>query len=180
METDGQVTARDHRLRGAATIVYEPLDPSPAREVAYLPSAYADSLLGWADACGLDRDWREGTSETGRDTVWDIERFARRGLARLIVKTIGTDMTTPLAHDALQSHPCCQLDLPMSDPGLDHAIAAAREQGWFLCGWLPGFTGGDVLRMQRVDVPATDLAPAVVNPTAQALLEYMRSELALT
>ena len=58
----------------------------------------------------------------------------------------------------------------MSSPDIEAATERAVAAGFRFCGWLPGYTAGDTLRLQHVDENVTDMTPNVVNPVAQAIL----------
>ena len=45
------------------------------------------------------------------------------------------------------------VDLPMSDPAIEHATGALLHAGFVYGAWLPGWAGADVLRLQRVRDP---------------------------
>ncbi|MEM7099256.1 MAG: GNAT family N-acetyltransferase [Pseudomonadota bacterium] len=173
-ETDGQVRESASPKRGAATIVYEQLTQNDPKE-GYLPSVYFDRISNMTEACGLSRQWEEGRQPDGK-TVVEIYESNRRGLSRIHTKHIGEDFLKTLnAADTRQ--PCHQLDLLLSDPGIDQAVTNALELGWVFCGWLPGFSSHDILRLQKFDPAQTELNPGVVNPTAIQLLNDIQQGL---
>ena len=171
-ETDGQVHKRSGpRLRGAATIVFEPLTSHHTPWSGYLPARYAADLLEFTRDCGLERHWLEPTAPaTAVSRLLPTLRFERRGLTRFQVQRIGSDIEARVQGMAQDDAPCVQVDLGLDDPGVDQGIEAACALGFEFCGWLPGFRAVDVLRLQKVDPAQTDLAPNVVNATAQRLL----------
>lgn len=172
-ETDGQASRRNQALRGSATIVYNPLAVQTDSVETYLPDAYANWIERFADTCGLPRAFHSPPAPEASETFASIAHFDKRGLSRLTVRTVGDDIAEPVAAFAGHSAPCLQIDLLLDSPGVDQAVQAAAAQGFIFCGWLPGFTHTDVLRLQKVDPALTDMNPGVVNPTAQELLHNL-------
>ena len=170
-ETDGKVVDVARTQRGAATIVFEPFVPSQPHISSYLPTAFEDLCKRFASACDIPRDWPPATAApTVAESTVTIREQPGRGLTRLEARQIGEDFHTLATHFVSRADPCQHLDLCMDDPALNHGVAIGLQQGFVFCGWLPGFRSCDVLRLQRFDLERTDLAPAVINPTAQALL----------
>lgn len=179
-ETNAGMPAHELRGRQAATIVYQPLPAGGAEPAAsvYLPGYGAELVRAFARDTGLARDWRQPEPAAESPSIVTTTRFERRGLLRMLVTRSGSDLAERL-HTVLASQarawPCRQIDFLMSDPGIDIGVEAARRLGYRFCGWLPGFSDGDVLRLQQVDETVTDTAPVLVNPVAQALLSFIRS-----
>ena len=174
-ETDGQVNADKAPLRSASTVVYNPFSESPA-DTLHAPGRYRAVLEGLAEQCRLERSWQTSNAPAAGTTDLNEQTFGKRGLRRYEVTRIGSDVESWCAALATDL-PCEQLDLPMEDPALEVAVEAAIAAGFVFCAWMPGYRARDVLRLQRVATDATDLAPAVVNPVAQALLEQIREEI---
>ncbi|MEQ8857603.1 MAG: GNAT family N-acetyltransferase [Pseudomonadales bacterium] len=171
-ETDGQTGPNRQRLRGACTIVFNPLGDCPTPSV-YLPARYADLLRNLARPPCLNRTWLTAPSRPLPSTTASVlTSQPRRGLARLEIRSAGADLDTTLADLRARPLPCLQVDLSLADPGIDAAVEIAHSAGFGFCGWLPGYRASDVLRLQRVDPEVTDLLPAVVNPTARELLRW--------
>lgn len=172
-ETDGKVGSenRDLNLRQACTIVYQPLQKPPAdAEAVYLPS-YCDELIQqFAATTGLPRRWLQPDESTEPKTVAGAVQYEKRGLRRLDVSQVGRDIGVRIADFESAPVACMQIDFSMADAGIDTGIAAARDAGYWFCGWLPGFTQTDVIRLQKVDRTSTNLRPNVVNPVAQSLV----------
>ena len=63
----------------------------------------------------------------------------------------------------------------MTDAAINRSIDMALSHDYRFCGWLPGFSISDVLRLQWVDSQRTDLNPGLVNPDAQGLLALSQS-----
>jgi hypothetical protein len=175
-ETHGQVgDGSGARKRQAATIVYEPYAAGAPFD-AYLPEDYAEIVRDLAKPTGLPRKWRASTAAPNSAGACSLRQHRKRGLARLEVDAIGR--TTPEGLDQLQASgaPCQQLDLRLADPAIGAGVRAAGARGFRFCGWLPGFSASDVLRMQKLDEAATDLQPGLANPVARRLLEvYLTS-----
>ncbi len=172
-DTDGQVKTQTASLRQAATIVYEPLAAAPALR-GFLPPALIDQIGALNEPLELKRQWLAGDEAPVDISETTLTHFQRRGLSRLNVVRTGADISAQIDAFRAQPYPCLQLDLSVADPAISTAYDAARAQGFRFCGWLPGFTVTDVVRMQWVDEALTDMHPAVVNPTAQALLDALR------
>ncbi len=171
-ETDGQVTQRAQSRRGAATIVFEPLAKRQAHRTAYLPRAFDRLLVEFAEVCDIPREWQPCTARSySNPSLTTIEKHTRRGLTRLRIDRTGADIADAVTQLSDIDTPCQQIDIALADPGIDHAVNVALDQGFFFCGWLPGYSTDDVLRLQRVEPQSTDMSPNVVNPGAQRLLD---------
>ncbi|MCR9259316.1 MAG: GNAT family N-acetyltransferase [Pseudomonadaceae bacterium] len=178
-ETDGKVIASKNTKREAATVVFEPLDTqdkttSPALS-SYLPAYGADFIVRACTEIGLQRHWlTPNASNPLQHSQAQTSVYPKRSLARLKVSAIGADLDEAInaQHNTIAA--CYQIDLPMDSPAIDTAVYAALRAGYFFCGWLPGHNRGDVLRLQKVDRQQTNLAPALENPFAQALLAWLK------
>jgi hypothetical protein len=178
-ETDGKVSANRNATREAATIVYEPLNSQAETEspaiTSYLPAYGADFIAQACSDIGLQRDWLStGTPDLSPHSETQNNFYPRRSLNRMTVSVIGADVDTAIKAFHKNSAACYQLDLPMNSPGIDFAVNAALQAGYFFCGWLPGHINGDVLRLQKVDRQQTNFVPALENPFAQALLAWLK------
>ena len=172
-EVDGQVNPDKPRLRGAATVVVNPLAPCPATEI-FVPSRYQQILQRLIDAAGVSRRMVEANDGV-QDSSSRISEviLGKRNLRRFEVEAVGADLEAQLgARGRLTEH----LDLRMNDPGIEAGVEQAVAAGFVFCGWLPGYRDADVLRMQRFDRQVTDVRPGVVNDTARDLLAFIRAE----
>ena len=88
------------------------------------------------------------------------------------VVEIGDSLREGLIALAASQQPCLQVDFRLADASIGAGVSLARSLGFRFCGWLPGFRAGDVLRLQRLREPDTDLAPALENPVARKLLAF--------
>lgn len=167
----------DNAKRVAATIVYEPFNLSP-RQMIFVPSAYQTLIEAQAHQCQIQREIHTGQSDASSIGRYDFERYAKRQLARLTVYAGGSDLAAQLLDLKSTGMPCLHVDLVMSCPNIEASWATARESGFVLAGWLPGFQVDDVLRLQRWDAAATEAQPNLVNEQAQALYSRALSELA--
>jgi hypothetical protein len=164
--------------RLAVTVVYQPVLESSAQSV-YLPRRYAGQILGIADALGLRRSaarpFRTPTGESQLDRALDPSR----GLERIAVDHIGADIAITVA-SVVASTPAglVHVDLPMNDPGIDHAVEQLRSSSFAFAAWLPGWAGHDVLRLQHVaGWSEAELSPTLFSPEAEALMAVIRAEL---
>lgn len=158
--------------RLAVTVVYQPVLEAAAQDV-HLPRRYESLILGMADDLGLARSSagprRTPTAASRLSSTYD----AGRGLLRISVERIGADAAAAAAAAAALVH----VDLPLNDPGIDHAVEMLRRSSFAFAAWLPGWAGHDVLRMQRVDSPSdVELSPTLASPEAGALLRMIRAE----
>ncbi len=182
-DTDGQVADKDSRLRNAATIVYQAIGPvdgeaPPLRQ--YLPDTYAELLRQWCRDTGLRRRWlsADGVPAQAPAVTRAVEETHKpRSLRRLRISAVGEDFSPRLQAFSQAPAMCRQLDFDLADPGVAGGVAAARRLGYCFCGWLPGFSRCDVLRLQKFDPASTNLQPGVVNPVAGRLLALIRAEL---
>lgn len=168
-ETHGKVSDRRSGLREAATIVYEPYEPGAAFE-GHAPSEYLEILRELAALTGLERDFQVSEAAIEGAGSAELRRFPRRGLHRLEVVRVGEVLMEMLPRLGAGEAPCLQVDLPLADPAVGGAARLARQAGFRFCGWLPGYRSGDVLRLQKVSEPLTNLRPALENPGARRFL----------
>jgi len=166
----------DQRL--AVTVVYQPVLESSAQSI-HLPGRYAEQILSIADALGLRRSaartFRAPIGESRLERAFD----ASRGLERISVHHIGADIAAKLT-SVVKSTPgaLVHVDLPMNDPGIDHAVAHLRRSSFAFAAWLPGWAGHDVLRLQHVADPSeAELSPTLFSPEAKTLMTAIRTEL---
>ena len=164
-------------LRGAATIVFNPLSRSASQDV-FCASTYAELVQQFASVAGLRRKLNEAPAQALPSIskhITDVHR--KRGLARLEIERVGEDLAEVLDAFLDLRLPCLQADFLMSDSGVESGVARARSKGFIFCGWLPGYRQADVLRLQRIDAAVTDTEPGVINPAARDIVDLCRREL---
>ena len=172
-ETHGKVGTADKSSRHAATIVYEPLNSGDARS-SYLGGYGAELIRSFAESCQLRRSWlTPDRSPRDRSSAAEMTRLPSRGLARSTVRRVGRDVDSVLDDLEVTASPCLQIDFLMNDSGIEFGVEAARQRGFFLCGWLPDFRSGDVLRLQKPRIDTTNMTPDLVNDTARKLLHWI-------
>ena len=178
-ETDGKVNESSSRLRGAATIVFQPLAPLRHKERGVLPEPFAKLIQDMAVTTGVERDWINASTSPSMPSVSKIHvtEFLKRDLFRMEVERVGSDFGQTLDQLKQASHACKQIDFRLSDEAIGQGVNIAVDLGFVFCGWLPGYRESDVLRLQLVD-HRTDLNPGVVNPVGQQLSELLRREIA--
>jgi Acetyltransferase (GNAT) family len=165
--------------RLAATVVYQPFTPAPAREL-WLPHDYLDLASELYAAAHLVRTLQSANDRVEAPPITRARSSfsTRRGLLNVIVTAAGADLDSvieaALSPDAIQ---ITHVDLCMDDPGIGHAVVLLRQRGFFFCALLPEFAHTDVLRLQRLTHPApTSFAPRLANQGARRLLDWMRAQ----
>ena len=164
--------------RLAATVVYQAIRPLPNRDVV-LVERYSGILKELYAALGAEPVFDTRRRPPRGQFSIRTAHSAGEGIVRHTVAMIGADLgdlivATSRTHGTL---PVTLVDLPLGDPGIDHAVNALTRSGFFYCGLLPGFGAGDVLRLQRLDENASDIArPVLANPGAQRLLAYIDAD----
>ncbi len=167
----------DERPAGrlAATVVYQPITPLPRREVI-LPERYGALLEELYLELGVERTFGPSRRPPlGRSSV-RTAHGAREGILRHTVDAIGADLDEPIVAPpgTQRALPVTLIDLPLADPGIEHAVEALTRSGFFYCGLMPGFAAGDVLRLQRLGEKASDAdRPKLANAGARRLLDYI-------
>jgi len=119
----------------------------------HLPERYA-SILGRIYAeMGLTREFAPPASPSGKTRTSTLD-FGHASLSRLLVDVIGEDIgqTIDAFEKVRPDNLIFQAQLPLSDPGLPHAVEAARKRGYFFGGLLPLWIGRDVLFLQKLDL----------------------------
>lgn len=179
-ETDGQVNSGTEGragLRGAVTVVYQPLAAGDA--VTMICPAELESIIGQlARDCGLSRTFITDTASGNGISVTSLTVDEVRQLSRLTVTYSGHDIAEQLPRFISQPQPCLQLDLCTDDVAMPATYALAREFGFVFSAWLPGYRQTDVIRLQKIDLSVTSLEPVLVGETAQQLLTRIRVDLA--
>ena len=177
-ETDGKVNESTSRLRGAATIVFQPLAPLHHEERGFLPKPFAKLIQDLAVATGVERDWIDSSTSPSMPSVSKtyVTEFLKRDLIRLEAERVGSDFVQALDQLKQAPHACKQIDFRLSDEANGRGVNIAIDLGFVFCGWLPGYRDSDVLRLQLVD-HRTDLNPGVVNPVGQRLSELLGREI---
>lgn len=177
LETDGKVETGVKTKRAAATIVYQPLAETPGSETLFLPAALQTLIPTLAAPTGLQRHWISARAgDASRTTLAEVEHFGRRSLSRLRVARVGRDFKQVLDRFRIGGDDCLQVDLLMSDPGIETGVQGITDRGGLFCGWLPGYQETDVCRYQWINRAVCDDAPAVVNETAQSILAFIVGE----
>lgn len=114
------------------------------------------------------------SSTTTLQTLLD----ARRGLLRIDVEKAGADLAQRLS-DVLAGTDAdvVHLDLSMTDPDIDSAIAVARARGFFFAAMLPEYRPDDVLRLQLLlDAESAILPEAFATEGGQRLCHEIRRD----
>lgn len=165
-----------HRL--SVTVVYQPGLEAPGQDI-FCPDRYEDHVLATASSLGLTR------TRVGADRLADGGTVLRRspdpahGVSHVQVHGIGGDIADQMAgileeSDARVVH----VDLPMNDPGINHAAEGLRSLGFAYSAWLPGWAGHDMLRLQWIDHPSVEeLSPTLFSDEACRLMDSIRAEL---
>jgi len=175
-ETDGQVNPDKPPLRGASTIVFNPLGECDTQDL-YCPNRYMPLLEALAETAVLNRTWKMSTKRPRAATESAVICQAKRGLVRLEVSRVGADIDDVIEVLLARREPCKQVDFLLADQAVNAGVEAARELGFIFCGWLPGYRSSDVMRLQLCEPGVTDLHPKVINSQARALLTLCRDEL---
>ncbi len=166
--------------RSAATVVFEPFDGvESAEQDIWVPGEYCELIAELANECGLRRcisasetsaSSAQSSNASGGHDGYKQVVYQKRGLARLTVDEYGNDLDQAIESLVATHLPCLQIDLLMNAPNIAKNTTQAKGFGFSFCGWLPGFLGVDVLRLQRCATDQTDFSPELVNPRAKAML----------
>ncbi len=161
----------------AVTVVYEPLAPAPARRI-FVPPRYRDTIEVAVGECGLERQIAEADGRPSGSSVIEAESFERRGLHRITLKRVGSDVEGALhAASTAASLPVLQLDLPLGDAAVTVALDAARELGFRFSAVFPEYDSGDVLRLQRTAEPDWEaLRERLVTPGGKHFCDLLRAD----
>ena len=164
--------------RLAVTVVYQPLLESPPQDV-HLPRRYRGRILELAGTLGLTRSAAPSTHTPSGETVLEHVFDASRGLQRIWVHHIGTDIAEKVTSVMRGQHSTSvHVDLPMNVPSIDRAVEELRRCSFAFAAWLPGWAGHDVLRLQFLGAPTeAELAPTLFSAEARALMAVIRAEL---
>lgn len=162
--------------RPAVVVVYQPLAPTPPREV-WVPGELAGPIGAIYARGELPRTVRvaaRALPPVATQLVSTADR--RRGSLRIAVERIGDDLGARVAAVLAGSDASVwQVDLPMADPSLGAAVGALRASGFFFAALLPEYRDGDVLRLQRLAASAVE-PPDLVSDDARDLLRAILAD----
>ncbi len=158
--------------RIAATIVYQPLADAPATK-SFVPERY-ESLIGTlAESLELDRVFDAGPRTLNTAGEVTISMNSKRGVTQVMVDKIGQSALDEIIR--LDDVPLVLVDLPMDNPTVGPAADHLLNNGYRYCGWLPGFAGCDILRLQKLDFDRVD-QPRLVTTEAVRLFELIQQD----
>jgi hypothetical protein len=162
--------------RPAVVVVYQPLAPTPPREV-FVPRELAEPIGAIYARGELPRTMRVATDAlpaVATRLVSSADR--RRGSLRIAVEQVGADLGERVAAAVAGSEASVsQVDLRMADSSLGAAVDALRASGFFFAAVLPEYRDGDVLRLQRL-APRDVAAPELVTDDARELLRAILAD----
>ena len=159
--------------RPAVVVVYQPLAPTPARDVV-VPRELAEPIAGIYARGNLPRTSHVATGWLPRGaTRFETSSDRRRGAWRMTIERVGDDLAARVGVECAASEARVrQVDLPMAEPALGAAVDVLRQHGFFFAAVLPEYLDGDVLRLQHVASDALDL-PDLVTDDARRLLRVI-------
>jgi hypothetical protein len=170
--------ARDLTIGGSGEDRLATTVEAPARTI-FVPDRYHDLIAGFADHLRLRRALMRTSGEARGETKVQSTVDMHRKLERLTVEQIGKDIAEVVASaTATSGATLIQIDIPMDQPEICHAVEALRAAGFGFAAWLPGWNDSDVLRLQLLRGHTTsELHPVLYSPAANALAELIRGEL---
>lgn len=127
----------------------------PAPGELHVAADHVELMAELVDRSGQTRTLRTGSSSpstphTHLHSLADPDA----GVGHVRIDRIGTDLVDRVRDelDVLAAHELSsvQVDLPLADPAAGAAAAQLETLGCCFGAWLPGYAGGDVLRLQRV------------------------------
>jgi hypothetical protein len=129
----------------------------PAARTLYLPPVYRDALEYLYGELGLERTFAKPAARLSQEieSACKINIFPFAQVARIAIERIGANFDAFLSRletEALgKGVVVFQTTLPLVSPFAALAVDLLRSRGYFIGGILPGWPGGDVLMMQRID-----------------------------
>jgi GNAT superfamily N-acetyltransferase len=176
-------TADPPTQRLSCLLYFEYLRP-PAAGRVYAPAGHRE-LIGRVYAqFGLAPEFATPGAPAGAGELAADHR-AELGSATIRVRRCGADTADAVGRRARDLSAAgaevVYLDLPLADPGTPELCRAAEADGFFFGGVCPHFAdGGDVLRLQRLNVPLDTGLLQVESPFARELVAYAAGERART
>jgi predicted N-acetyltransferase YhbS len=160
--------------RLAVTVVYQPISTAPAH-MSIVPSRYRQAITAMAAGLRLRREWAHPGGITTASTAHARSTDPARSLERCLIDRIGTDIAGLVDALALSDQHLIHVDLPMTDPGIEHATEMLLAAGFVFGAWLPDWVHHDVLRLQRVSSPGpgTD-RPNLFSEDAESIMRIIR------
>lgn len=142
-----------------------------------LPARYAEVLHELASGFST-RSFAEDTAGPSGISELQVIPFQDAGTVYLIGKKVGKDMSIELDKvlEEISGMYCTLLQLPLV-PGISAAVESARERGFSLGGFLPGwFPEGDGILLQRLTSEPDWDAINVLPGREERLVELVRSD----
>jgi hypothetical protein len=171
------IDRRSGRL--AATVVYQPFAPAPARAVV-LPTRHRALIESLYRALALERRTLAagGATDPGSESVVDSRFEPRRGYLHAFVGKAGANLGTRIGSLIDRHRPAiAHVDVVLDDPDIDSALGELGTLGFRYCALLPEFARTDVLRLQWIDsAVANAFEPDLANPDAVRLLAYITAD----
>ena len=128
---------------------------------------------------GIDRTLAPAGPVTG-PTELDVAVDGPRSLAALEVASVGGDAASVIDHHRRQlcaaGTDIVYAELPLGDPGTPAAVEGLRDRGFAYAGFVPEQRGGDVLRMQYLDVVVDTDIIQLYTDDARRLLDLTLAE----
>ena len=139
-----------------------------------LPAAYADTLRRMYASRGISREFVEDGPPRAESRC-SVQSMDAASLAKMTIEVMGCDIATHL--DRLErdypDRQVTQLVVPLWQPGVSLAVAAARNAGFFLGGLLPLWADRDMLLMQKLRTPPDSSKIQLHTQEARDLLELV-------
>ncbi|MBK5964601.1 hypothetical protein CCR95_11045 [Thiocystis minor] len=144
----------------------------------HLPAIYRDCLEPLYARHGLQRTILPDCEPSRDVTEAAIARYPDSGMIKMTVVRLGRDVPERIQHltEDDSAPQVLHLVLPLTEPGVAEAVAAARAQGFFLGGLLPLWNDRDMLLMQRLACPFDPARIKLLTDDAKALLDAILAD----
>jgi GNAT superfamily N-acetyltransferase len=163
--------------RGSSIMSFFENREDPSTGTTVIPARYADVIQELASGFS-PRIFTEDMASQEEISELQVIPFADAGTVYLVGKKVGEDMSVELDKvlEEISGMYCTLLQLPLV-PGISAAVEVARERGFFLGGFLPGwFPEGDGILLQRLTSEPDWDAIKVLSGKGKRLLELVRND----
>ncbi len=175
LEVDSAVT----RNPTPALILFQPLQPAPAREI-HVPERYASVIQEASDRCRLEREVSTASEPLSTGTRASIRSVLkpRQEVCYLWADAWGEDLLARVAQITQERDSAgtraLYLNLPLDGGATDALVSHLHKLNFIFAGVLPEYGGRDWLTLQRVSDACLDVESIVLtSDTSRALLDFV-------
>ncbi len=175
-----KIQSEEAKERQSAVLFYLKLHQSP-KQTLYPPLHHRSMIRKIYERNELDReliDPGQVTFELPEYSVLKTKMMQEALIGYISVEEYGEDLIPAVRHHlhemAQQKMECVDIDIPLNHPAAAKFCASLEMLGFFFAGVIPELFGGDVLRLQYMNMAKIGIDKiVVVSEFAKELLQYV-------